>query len=178
MEVLAGFLTSRKLHPQSGHEYMTTLEAYSTAGALGDGAGTAGAKLAAPAAHPIEPPIPLKTKQQNIRVSPAIIDAASKHGEALLQNLRTSPGGLTQAEAEERARTNGPNEVAQERKQGWFVRVLKIIRNPLVILLSTLSAISFLRRTHRPQSQVLDYIGIGREDSQCLCNRTIQSSML
>jgi P-type Mg2+ transporter len=123
---------------------MTTPEADSTAGALADGAGTAGAKLAAPAAHPIEPPIPPKTKKQNISVSPAVIDAASKDGEALLQDLRTSPGGLMQAEAEERARTTGPNEVAQERKQGWFVRVLKIIRNPLVILLSTLSAISFL----------------------------------
>jgi P-type Mg2+ transporter len=52
--------------------------------------------------------------------------------------------GLTEAEAEERARTAGPNEVAQERRQGWPVRVLKIIRNPLVILLTTLSGISFL----------------------------------
>ena len=58
--------------------------------------------------------------------------------------MRTSLGGLTQAEAEERARTAGPNEIAQERKQGWPVRVLKIIRNPLVILLTTLSAVSFL----------------------------------
>jgi len=41
-------------------------------------------------------------------------------------------------------RSSGPNEVAQERKQGWPVRVLKIIRNPLVILLTTLSAVSFL----------------------------------
>ena len=57
--------------------------------------------------------------------------------------MRTTPGGLTQAEAEERARTTGPNEVAQERRQGWPVRLLKIIRNPLVILLATLSAVSF-----------------------------------
>ena len=40
------------------------------------------------------------------------------------------------------ART-GPNEVAQEKPQGWPLRLLKIIRNPLVILLTTLSAISF-----------------------------------
>ena len=53
-------------------------------------------------------------------------------------------GGLTQTEAEERARTVGPNEVAQERRQGWPVRLLKIIRNPLVILLATLSAVSFV----------------------------------
>ena len=41
-------------------------------------------------------------------------------------------------------RTTGPNEVAQQRKQGWLIRALKIIRNPLVILLTTLSAISYL----------------------------------
>ena len=32
----------------------------------------------------------------------------------------------------------------QERKQGWFVRLVKMTRNPLVILLTTLSTISFL----------------------------------
>ena len=31
-----------------------------------------------------------------------------------------SGNGLTEAEAEERARTAGPNEIAQERKQGWL----------------------------------------------------------
>jgi P-type Ca2+ transporter type 2C len=52
--------------------------------------------------------------------------------------------GLAQTEAEERARIAGPNEIAQERKQAWLVRLLKIIRNPLVILLTTLSTVSFL----------------------------------
>ena len=33
--------------------------------------------------------------------------------------------------------------MAQEHRQGWSIRLLKIIRNPLVILLATLSAISF-----------------------------------
>ena len=110
---------------------MTTPDADSTAGALVDDAGTAGSKLAGPPARPNEPPIPTKTKNQNIRVSAAVLEAARKDGDELLRDLRTSLGGLTQAEAEERARTTGPNEVAQERKQGWPVRVLKIIRNPL-----------------------------------------------
>src|SRR5665213_3336930 len=123
---------------------MTTPEADNTPGALVEEAGTAGSKLAEPPAHSNEPPIPTKAKNQDIRVSPAVLDAARKGGEELLRDLRTSLGGLTQAEAEERARTTGPNEVAQERKQGWPIRVLKIIRNPLVILLSTLSAVSFL----------------------------------
>jgi Mg2+-importing ATPase len=123
---------------------MTTPDSDSTAGALAGDAGTAGSNLAEPSARPNEPPIPTKTKNQNIRVSPTVIDAARKTGEELFRDLRTSLDGLTQAEAEERARTTGPNEVAQERKQGWPIRLLKIIRNPLVILLTTLSALSFL----------------------------------
>jgi Mg2+-importing ATPase len=100
-------------------------------------------ETAAPPVRSVEPPSPTKTKTENIQVSPAVLDAARKDGEELLRDLGTSLGGLTLAEAEERARTTGPNEVAQERKQGSPVRLLKIIRNPLVILLTTLSAISF-----------------------------------
>ena len=93
--------------------------------------------------HRDELAVPAKAKNQNIHVSPAVLDAARKDGEELLQSLRTAATGLTQAEAGARARTSGPNEVAQERRQGWPVRLLKIVRNPLVILLATLSAVSF-----------------------------------
>jgi Mg2+-importing ATPase len=88
-------------------------------------------------------PIPAKAKNHNIRVSSAVLDAAGKDGDAVLQSLHTTPAGLTQAEAEARARTAGPNEVAQERRRGWFMRLLIILRNPLVILLAALSSISF-----------------------------------
>jgi Mg2+-importing ATPase len=104
---------------------------------------TAGSSLAVPPPPPAEPAIHNKAKHETIRVSPAVLDAARKDGEDLLQSLRTTLEGLTQEEAEERKRTTGPNEVAQERRQGWFVRLLKIMRNPLVILLGTLSAVSF-----------------------------------
>jgi len=107
-------------------------------------ANTVGSKPVGPASPPIRPTIPTKKKNQEIHVSPAVLDAARKDSEELLRDLRTSLDGLTDVEAEERARTTGPNEVAQERKQGWFIRLLKITRNPLVILLSVLSAISFL----------------------------------
>jgi P-type Mg2+ transporter len=82
-------------------------------------------------------------KGKNIQVSPAVLDAARMADEELLLKLQTVPGGLTQAEAEDRARLAGPNEVAQEKPQTWPIRLLKIIRNPLVILLGTLSAVSF-----------------------------------
>ncbi len=72
---------------------------------------------------PRDPPISTKAKPHNIQVSPAVLDAARKDGEELLRDLQTALGGLTQAQAEERARTTGPNEIAQERKQGWPVRL-------------------------------------------------------
>jgi magnesium-transporting ATPase (P-type) len=99
--------------------------------ALVNAGGTGDSSVAAPPERPDHPATSTKAKNQNIRVSPAVLDAALKDGDALLQSLGTRTGGLTQAEAEERARTTGPNEVAQERRQGWFVRLLKIIRNPL-----------------------------------------------
>ena len=107
------------------------------AGATGDNG------LAAIHPPPKTPPIPPKAKDHGIRVAPAVLEAAGKDGEELLRYLQTSPAGLTQTEAEERLRTAGPNEVTQEHRQGWLIRLLKIIRNPLVILLAALSSISF-----------------------------------
>ena len=86
---------------------------------------------------------PVPGKGKNIHVAPAVLDAARTPAEELLQKLQTVSSGLTQAEAEERARVVGPNVVAQEKPQTWPIRLLKIIRNPLVILLTTLSAVSF-----------------------------------
>ena len=86
---------------------MTTPDTNSATGALVDDAGTPGSKPAAPPAHPTEPSIPAKSKKQNIRVSPAVLDAARKDGEQLLRDLRTSPAGLTQAEAEETGAHDG-----------------------------------------------------------------------
>jgi P-type Mg2+ transporter len=82
-------------------------------------------------------------KGKTIQVAATVLDAARKGNDELLGELRTSQNGLTQGEAEERARTSGLNEVAQEKPQGWFLRLLKMVRNPLVILLTALSTISF-----------------------------------
>ncbi len=121
---------------------------------------TAAPKPTGPSSPPNRLPIPSKGKNQHIQVSPEVLAAARKDSEQLLRDLRTSLGGLTQAEAEERARTTGPNEVAQERKQGWPIRILKIIRNPLVILLTALSAISFLTGDARAGSVMAGMVAL------------------
>ena len=103
-----------------------------------------GAEGAQPPPGPPESPVLKKAKSKNIHVSPAVEAAARKSGDELLRDLGSAAGGLTQAEAEKRALTAGPNEVAQEKPQGWPVRLLKIALNPLVILLTILSAVSFV----------------------------------
>jgi Mg2+-importing ATPase len=106
-------------------------------------AGLAGVDPAGPPPPPDKSPIPAKAKNNNIHVSPAVLDAAGKAGDELLRSLHTTPAGLTGADAEARAHTAGPNEVAQQKPRGWFIRLLIILRNPLVILLAALSSISF-----------------------------------
>jgi Mg2+-importing ATPase len=123
---------------------MTTPDARSAAGILAGEAGPVGSQFVPPPVNPKARPMASKADRQHIRVSPAVLNAARKDGDALLRELGTSLSGLSEAEASERASAAGPNEIAQERKQGWPIRILKIIRNPLVILLTTLSAVSFL----------------------------------
>src|SRR5271165_6914812 len=139
---------------------MTTPIESSSGSTLAGEAGIGASHLAATPARPSEAPIQTKTKNQNIRVSPAVLDASRKDSEQLLRDLQTSLNGLTQADAEERAHSTGPNEIAQERKQGWFIRVLKIIRNPLVILLSSLSAISFFTGDVRAGSVMVGMVAL------------------
>ena len=109
---------------------------------------------------PDESQIPAKAKNHNIRVSPAVLDAAAKNGDELLRSLHTASAGLTQTEADSRGRTEGPNEVAQERQRGWFISLLIILRNPLVILLAVLSSISFATGDPRAGSVMAGMIAL------------------
>ena len=84
-----------------------------------------------------------KVQNHDICVSTAVLDAAAKEGNDLLQSLRTTAVGLKQAEADERRRQAGPNDVAQESQHGWLGRLLQLMRNPLVILLGVLAVLSF-----------------------------------
>jgi Mg2+-importing ATPase len=95
-----------------------------------------------PESSPAESPTPKKAKS-NIHVSPEVLHAARKNGDEVLKDLRTAATGLTQSDAEQRASQTGPNEVAQEKAQSWIGRLVRIIINPLVILLAILSAVSF-----------------------------------
>jgi len=86
---------------------------------------------------------PPKKPANNIQVSPRIVDAARAEVSDVLNKLNSSPQGLSETQIESLREVHGLNEVAQEVKHGWLWRLMISLRNPLVILLSALAAISF-----------------------------------
>jgi Mg2+-importing ATPase len=60
-----------------------------------------------------------------------------------MQMVESAPEGLTEAAAAERFLQFGPNEVSTEKHHDWITRLLHAVRNPLVVLLTVLAAISF-----------------------------------
>jgi hypothetical protein len=79
-----------------------------------------------------------RAKHANIRVAPAVLDAARKDGEALLRDLKTSHAGLSQEEADARLRADRTQR-GRARAPARLVRPsLKIARNPLVVLLDNI----------------------------------------
>jgi Mg2+-importing ATPase len=72
------------------------------------------------------------------------MEAARLESEEVYKKLETSADGLTEPEAEQRLARYGPNAVAQEREHGWVWRLLMATKNPLVILLTALVAVSLV----------------------------------
>jgi Mg2+-importing ATPase len=85
-----------------------------------------------------------KKANSAIRVSPLLIESSRTASNDIFQKYQTSVNGLSQEEAEKRLEQYGPNEVGQEVQHGWLWRFLSTLRNPLVILLSILAAVSFV----------------------------------
>jgi Mg2+-importing ATPase len=85
-----------------------------------------------------------RADRTDIRVSPKLTESARADPAAVLEQLGTSMDGLTEAEVESRLERYGRNEVAREKRQTFFTRMLDNVKNPLVILLFVLAAISYL----------------------------------
>ena len=77
-----------------------------------------------------------------IRVSPELLEVSVCGPEGVLQKLRTSSNGLTEAEAARRLQEFGPNVVAQDKRHNRWRLLGRALINPLVILLSILAVVS------------------------------------
>jgi Mg2+-importing ATPase len=79
-----------------------------------------------------------------INISKKLVDSAHADVALVLEQLKTTHNGLSQAEFEARLEQYGPNEVARERRQTVLMRLWDNVKNPLVILLVLLGVISYL----------------------------------
>ena len=94
-------------------------------------------------------------------VSPALAETARKSANEVYASLKTAPAGLSQVEAEERLEQHGPNEVAREKRYTQFGRLWLASRNPLVILLTVLAAVSFITGDFRAGTVMVLMVVLG-----------------
>ncbi len=78
-----------------------------------------------------------------IRVSPVVVESATKDIAGVYALLKTRPGGLTAEEARIRLVEQGPNVLAKDRHASLAKLFWRAVLNPLVLLLAALAAISF-----------------------------------
>lgn len=76
--------------------------------------------------------------------SDQLLENAHAETETALRDLESRLDGLSQTEADSRLKQYGPNEIAREKHQSSLVRLLSNVKNPLVLLLTALGALSFL----------------------------------
>src|SRR6202162_2531956 len=81
--------------------------------------------------------------------------------EALFQRLGTAEACLSEEEAEKRLDQFGPNEVAAEKEHTWVHRLFTASRNPLVILLTVLAAVSYATGDFRAGTVMLLMVILG-----------------
>ncbi len=110
---------------------------------------------------PIRLPVLPRGNGHAIRVSQRLVDSARVDTATVLQHLATQLGGLTTAEVEARLEQYGPNEVAAEKRQSVFKRLLDNVKNPLVILLSVLGIVSYLTEDIRAAVVIFIMVVLG-----------------
>src|ERR1035437_6903430 len=101
---------------------------------------------------------PISTNQ---KTSDLVHEAAMEETAAVLQRLRTSPAGLTEADAPLGLDKHCLNEVAHEKQQSWLQRFYIAARNPLVILLTILAILSFATGDFRAGTVMLVMVVLG-----------------
>jgi len=93
--------------------------------------------------------IPAKSRPNGIsrralRVSPKILKASSLDTNGVLEQMESTIFGLEEAEVERRLEEYGYNDVAREKRLPIASRLLGIVKNPLILLLSILALVSYL----------------------------------
>jgi Mg2+-importing ATPase len=94
-------------------------------------------------------------------VSAELLEKSRQSIDTVLLELETRLDGLSQSEADSRLKEHGPNEIAREKRQSGFMRLLSNVKNPLVILLTALGVISFLTGDMRATAVIFVMVLLG-----------------
>jgi Mg2+-importing ATPase len=94
-------------------------------------------------------------EKRSMRVSPALVDSAASNVEGVYARLKTRPEGLTTKEAANRLAEHGQNILAKDQRPGILSLVWGAVRNPLVLLLAVLAAVSFATGDPRAATMML-----------------------
>jgi P-type Mg2+ transporter len=110
-------------------------------------------------------PVPPQIKgslQNNEKInSQKLIEIAQKSSADVLLQLKTQAEGLDETEARTRLQQYGFNEIAGEKRPTLLLRLLDMVKNPLVILLSVLALISLLTGDLRATIVILTMVVLG-----------------
>jgi Mg2+-importing ATPase len=99
-------------------------------------------------------------EKRSMRVSPALVESAAASLASVYARLKTRPEGLTTKQAEARLAEHGQNILARDQRPGILGLVWRAARNPLVVLLAVLAAVSFATGDPRAATMMLLMIGL------------------
>ncbi len=107
--------------------------------------------------QPMKDPARIK----ELSISKQLVESAQADVTNVLQQLGTRKDGLSEAEARERLKQYGPNEVAKEKRKSALIRLVSNFKNPLVILLLVLGFISYLTGDMRATIMIFIMVLLG-----------------
>ena len=90
-----------------------------------------------------------------------LLEKARTDSDTVLKDLGSQLDGLSNSEADSRLNQYGSNEIAREKRQSAMMRLLINIKNPLVLLLLALAALSYLTGDLRATVVILVMVVLG-----------------
>ncbi|MGZ3418659.1 MAG: magnesium-translocating P-type ATPase [Polyangiales bacterium] len=99
-------------------------------------------------------------EKRSLRVSETLVASASLDVPGVYAHLKTRPEGLSSEEAAERLAEHGQNILAKDQRPSFLTLVFRAVRNPLVILLAVLAALSFATGDPRAGTMMLSMIAL------------------
>ncbi|MFU1796507.1 magnesium-translocating P-type ATPase [Paenibacillus azoreducens] len=80
----------------------------------------------------------------NKEIAERLIQASITFEEDLMDDLASSPEGLSETEAKKRLLQHGKNEIAHEKTPAWYIQLLSSFKNPFILILLSLAVFSYV----------------------------------